>query len=682
MRDYKPSFYFVFSLLALAIFYNYQEISFKKPQSIHKWRQADGASLALNYYQHGMHFFHPQTHNLTSDGGQSGAACPSEVPILYFGVALLYKLFGYHDFIFRILNTLLFFLGLCYLFKIFQYLLKDTLWSLLLSVLFFTAPVLVYYGNNFLSNTGALSFAIIGWYFFIKYYFERKYKLLYTACTLFFIAACFKLTSLISLLSILAVVLLNQSNQIRLDRTEKLIKSFRPFLLYNVFLLTLLAIWIFYARSYNTTHDSSYFSTTTFPIWSLSPVEIKGVLENIQTLWLDQYFHPSVILLLSACLVFLIWNRKKNISLINLLLAFIGIQIIAFILLQFWTFADHDYYVIDLYIFPMLILLFTAYAINNQFPQVFQSKYLKIGFTVFILFNVVYARQEINTRYSEPINDFESNAAIYSITPYLRQIGIHAEDRVISIPDFSHASLYLMNQKGWTEYTDARFNIGSKIPYNQDSAGIQLSISRGAKYLIINGISEIHKKPYLKSFCKNLKGRYQNVFIFDLLATENNFNPDAREVLKKYNCDAEHLTQDGNFFQSTVDSVLFEFGQTQTKEQAHSGMNACKLDELNPYGMTLKIPQIKSGFIFEITVWRKASENSKSTLIASSEPNPFYSGNYKIIEREPSGWVKLKMEFEISPSLAGQELKIYTYNPDKQVVYFDDLEVICYKMIE
>lgn len=108
----------------------------------------------------------------------------------------------------------------------------------------------------------------------------------------------------------------------------------------------------------------------------------------------------------------------------------------------------------------------------------------------------------MNTRYSEPINDFESNAAIYSITPYLRQIGIQAEDRVISIPDFSHASLYLMNQKGWTEYTDARFNTGTKIPYNQDSAGIQLSISRGAKYLIINGISEIHKNLISNHFAK------------------------------------------------------------------------------------------------------------------------------------------------------------------------------------
>lgn len=682
MQVYKPTFYFIFSLLALAAFYNYQEIIFKKPQSIHKWRQADGASLALNYYQHGMHFFHPQTHNLTSDGGQSGAACTSEVPILYFGVAMLYKMFGYHDFVFRIFNTLLFFIGLFYLFKIFHYVLNDTLWAILLSLLFFTSPVLVYYGNNYLSNTGALAFAILGWYYFIKYYFERKSNLLYTALAWLFLAACFKLTSLISLLSILALALANQFNLISLDRTEKLIKSFKPFLLCTIFMLTLLAAWIFYAHNYNQRHDCSYFSTTTFPIWNLSLTEIKGVLENINTLWLDQYFHPAVIMFLICCLLFLIWNTHKNLKLFNLLLATIGLQIILFIILQFWTFADHDYYVIDLYIFPMLILLVAAYSIHTRFPQIHQSKYLKAGLVLFVLFNVSYARQEINARYAPPLNDFESHAAIYSITPYLRQLGIKPDDRVISIPDFSHASLYLMNQKGWTEYTDARFNRGLKIPYNQDSAGIQSSICRGASYLIIDGISEIHKKPYLKSFCKNLKGRYHNVFIFDLIAKETNFNPEARDVIKRYVCNAEQLSADGNFYQSLSDSTLFEFGQTQSKEQVHSGSYACKLDEQNPYGMTLQIPQIKSGSIYEVTVWRKAIENSKSTLIASSEPNSFYSGDYKIIERESSGWEKLKLEFEINPSIAGQNLKIYAYNPEKQAAYFDDLEVICYKLIE
>src|SRR3972149_5808757 len=111
MKKNYSSLLFILALLCVSFFYNYHEIVFKRPQSVHKWRQSDCASIALNYYQNGMDFFHPETHNLTSDGGTTGKCQTSEIPILYYSVAILYTIFGYHDFIFRLVNTLLFFLG-------------------------------------------------------------------------------------------------------------------------------------------------------------------------------------------------------------------------------------------------------------------------------------------------------------------------------------------------------------------------------------------------------------------------------------------------------------------------------------------------------------------------------------------------------------------------------------------
>ena len=168
--DHWRSLVFLVILASMSLAYSYQEILFKRPQSVHYWRQADCASLALNYYQHGMNFFEPQTHNLTSNGGKSGNTCTSEVPLLYYSVAVLYHLFGYHEYIYRLLNTLLFFTGLYYLFRLFSNVLKSQFWSTLLPLLFFTSPVLVYYGNNFLSNTTALSMVMIGWYHFHSRY--------------------------------------------------------------------------------------------------------------------------------------------------------------------------------------------------------------------------------------------------------------------------------------------------------------------------------------------------------------------------------------------------------------------------------------------------------------------------------------------------------------------------------
>ena len=56
---------FVVLLAGVSFYYNYHEILLKRPQSVHKWRQADCASIALNYYQDGMKSFEAETHKIT-----------------------------------------------------------------------------------------------------------------------------------------------------------------------------------------------------------------------------------------------------------------------------------------------------------------------------------------------------------------------------------------------------------------------------------------------------------------------------------------------------------------------------------------------------------------------------------------------------------------------------------------
>src|ERR1035437_6319038 len=161
----KPAYRILILLLLIALIYNYPSILFKRPQSVHHWRQSDCTSIALNYYQTGMHFIQPQTHNLTSDDRTTGYVAPSEIPVGYYFIAVLYKIFGFHDFIYRMVNTLIFLAGLFYLYKTLSLLIKGFLWPALLSLFFFTSPVLVFYGNNFLTDSSALCFALIAWYF-------------------------------------------------------------------------------------------------------------------------------------------------------------------------------------------------------------------------------------------------------------------------------------------------------------------------------------------------------------------------------------------------------------------------------------------------------------------------------------------------------------------------------------
>src|ERR1700740_1225362 len=357
MKNKYTSLLFIIILLAVSFFYKYQEIVFKKPQSIHKWRQSDCASIALNYYQDGMHFFHPETNNLTSDGGTTGKCCTSEVPILYYSVACFYKVFGHHDYIYRILNILIFFSGLFFLYKLLYYVLKDIFWSISITLLFFTSPVLVFYGNNFLTNSSALAFSIIAWYFFIRFLFESKQKWFYVAILCFFIAAAFKITALFSIIAITGIYILEIFNLGKFNEGAKLFKQPKRFIIPILSVFTLIGAWVIYANAYNKQHGCSYFSTTIFPIWSLDKGEIREIAIHIKDMWLDQYFHKSVLLVIICSFIFIIFSFKKNCKFLIYCIIFIFIEEIIYVLFEFWTFSDHDYYTIEMYILPILILV-------------------------------------------------------------------------------------------------------------------------------------------------------------------------------------------------------------------------------------------------------------------------------------------------------------------------------------
>ncbi|NJK95286.1 MAG: hypothetical protein HC905_10550 [Bacteroidales bacterium] len=224
---------------------------------MHHWRQADCASLALMYYQNGMNFFEPQTHNLTSDSGKTGYVAPSEVPLLYYFIAILYKIFGYHDFIFRLVNTLIFLTGLYYLFRWILLVTKSTFWGIAGSLLFFTSPVLVYYGNNFLTNSASLAFSIVGWYLFFLYRENSKVKHFYLSIAIFGLASCMKITAGFSFFALFGIFFLDKLKIMRLPQPA-FPKGILPWISF-AFALLIPVSWIVYAHYYNQQHTTGYF---------------------------------------------------------------------------------------------------------------------------------------------------------------------------------------------------------------------------------------------------------------------------------------------------------------------------------------------------------------------------------------------------------------------------------------
>ncbi|OFX74983.1 MAG: hypothetical protein A2X12_08025 [Bacteroidetes bacterium GWE2_29_8] len=495
-----------FLLLIFIFAYDYPSILFKRPQSVHHWRQADCASLALNYFQNGMSFFNPQTHNLTSNNKTSSFCAPSEIPFGYYFIASLYKVFGYNDFIYRFVNTLIFIIGLFYLFKTFRILLDDNFWAISGTLLFFTSPVLVYYGNNFLTDMSALAFTFIAWYFFFKYYLASNMRSLYLSILFFFIAASYKITALMSFssLGVILIIELLKINKIGY-KNNLLFKSPLKTIVSFVGVISLIGAWVIYAKNYNLKNATAYFSTTIFPIWEMDKEQINAVIQNIKGLWLNQYFHRYTLVFFAIIFVvniFLIKKSNKVVAFNNIILFLFTI---VYVILWFATFKDHDYYTINLYILLVFTLLNFLLILKSSYTQIFKSIIFKVLFAAFVMFNFNHARIQQHLRYYGWWNEYNEYKDYHTITPYLYSIGIHPLDTVICLPDDSHFTLYLMNQRGWTEC----------MGNNLDSASISLSISKGANYLIING-EETIKRDYLKSFLSKPIGQYNSIKIYKI----------------------------------------------------------------------------------------------------------------------------------------------------------------------
>lgn len=672
---------FLFCLAAIALYYDYQTIIFKPTQSIHQWRQTDGASLALNYYHEGMEFFKPRTHNLTSDNGTSSYNATGDTPFLYYSVAILYKIFGYHEFLYRLLNTLIYLIGIIFLYRGLYVLLKDVTWASVISLLAFTSPVLVYYGSNYIPDSTALAVSFIALYHFFKYLDRPDNRNLRFMMFFYFLAGSLKITALISYFSIGMLFLLEWTG-IFTRQGKKHFPAPGIFISGTIISIGLILAWTFYASWFNRVHESTYFSTTIFPIWNLDHDAIKTILHAIRKNWLPEYFHFSIYILAGMSLLYFIIFNAQIKPAFRIIIPAILAAGIAFFLLQFSLLKDHDYYMINIFIIPILLIAAAAEGLSRQKPRIFHSPYLKALMIILVLYNVYYSNGKLNERYySEKNLRMLANNDFYDITPALRNLGLDRNTRVISLPGGNHINLYLADQKGWTEFTDSKFNRDKPYKYNSDRDGILRSINNGAEYLILGNVGQLFLKPYLNEFATHLSGIHRNVLIFKLKSDEKNFDIENRVTECQIACGAEFFNEDSRYFLSDDSLFLLEYPLTRTDEFSFSGNYSSRLDKTQKYGMTIVLDSLINGESFEVSVRVKGTGNKGSIEITGRDSREFYLSENRRIRTSDPDWDSLYVQFFIPEQMDGSSLKIYLYNPDEEPVYFDNFLITRYKSI-
>ncbi|MCD8529070.1 MAG: glycosyltransferase family 39 protein [Chitinophagales bacterium] len=197
---------FIMLFVALFFAYDYYKIIHLKPNGTHTWRQMDGASMALTYYQHHRPFLKPQIHNLFNGDGQT----IGELPITYYTASKLYTLFGYKDVWFRLLQLVIYFIGTFALYKTALLLFENVFYSLVLTVIALASPVVNFYALNFMPDVPALSSMYVAIYFFVKYVKTHKNSSFYLSLFMAILAGLLKITALIPLCVLFGVFFINQ----------------------------------------------------------------------------------------------------------------------------------------------------------------------------------------------------------------------------------------------------------------------------------------------------------------------------------------------------------------------------------------------------------------------------------------------------------------------------------------
>jgi len=458
----------------------------------------------MNYFQDNNKFLEPSVHHLGRDG--TGKTV-SDFPVLYYAVAQLWKIFGKHEFIARLVNLLIFYAGLSALFKTIEIILKDSFMAIFASALLFTSPILVYYANNFLMDVPAFSMGMIGLYFFTRFYFSPKNKffLLFAAC--FALAGLLKISSMISFIA-LTFLFVREISGVKLRNRGKIFNHPLKQGLIMLSVYALLIAWYLYARNYNEKYNSGNFLLGILPVWKSDHKMLhnimKALTENIK--W--AYFYRFTQLLLAFTLLYILINFRKTDRTLLMLTSLVSIGLLGFLILFFQALA-HDYYVINMLILAPLVLLTFMFTLKTVHNKIYLSFIFRALLVAYLIHNIDFARRRINDRYNPDGWQnayYTNNVRFYGeIKPYLRTLGIQTDDRVISLSDNSiNVTLYLMNQKGWTNYG-----------LNADSTLIRQKIAMGAKFLFISD-KTLYENKSLDPFIKHKIGSFRTIDIFRL----------------------------------------------------------------------------------------------------------------------------------------------------------------------
>jgi 4-amino-4-deoxy-L-arabinose transferase-like glycosyltransferase len=323
------------------------------PRGIHEWAQADRLALAICFYDNGMHFFRPQTLNMSPIDGVVGV----EFPVLPYLAALGAKLVGRAALapLYRLLSIGTVWLACYHLFLLVFGRTRQVIAALVPGIFLLASPVFAYYAGNFVPDPVSASLVLVAAYYLLTYPASQRFGYLVGAIGLLTLATLIKLTSGIYLLAALGTLLLwGYLQPVVFSLGQRWL-----LLLLSGLSLGVIGIYTIYNQYLNETYQSGIFLASTRPLTSWA--QFDQMRERVQRDWKSEYFVSFQYAMLKASALIVLLSLPRLLRTDWLWVAQIGIAAVGaalFVRVMGAQFIDHDYYVIASF-WPLLLLLVT-----------------------------------------------------------------------------------------------------------------------------------------------------------------------------------------------------------------------------------------------------------------------------------------------------------------------------------
>ena len=380
------------------------------PGYIHAWAQSDNYSLALGFRHNHGDFFHPQT--LIYNKQQYGFDDPEslvtgcDLPLHHWLVAVLMGITNStQPWVFRGLTLAVAILGLWALYLLAFALTRSPAKSLLVATVTATAPSFAYYSSSFLPSIPALALAMGGLLFYVLHLRDSKRWMLYVSLLLLTLAMMERTSFAVLWVAVAAFQLL------RILRKEASFKSsWLPFFLGALFFA---AWWLWSAHLRH--ENGSLFLASLLPVHSWE--EARFVFQNMHDRWRFHYFQRSqhwlYVVLAAAVVVTLIVKGKtprkegRTLSLWWLLAIWLFGEIL-FAIAMSEQYIDHDYYFLDSFFLPIVMLLVGLLSLLPNVEKPWGRVVALLAVLLFTTFMTVEARRMQVERRKEGVEAFQT----------------------------------------------------------------------------------------------------------------------------------------------------------------------------------------------------------------------------------------------------------------------------------